>query len=37
MRHNGPHFNRNLYEFAVSKMTKKDSSGNEVPIKAPTK
>lgn len=24
MRHNGPHFNRKLLEFAVSKMTKAD-------------
>ena len=37
MRHNGPHFNRNLYEFAVSKMTKIDASGEEVPIKPFTK
>jgi hypothetical protein len=37
MRHNGPHFNRNLYEFAVSKMTKIDTSGEEVPIKPFTK
>lgn len=37
MRHNGPHFNRNLYEFAVSKMTKIDASGEEVPIKGYTK
>lgn len=23
LRYNGPHFNKKLYEFAVSKMTKK--------------
>ena len=33
MRYNGPHFNRKLYEFAVSKMTKIDASGQEVHIK----
>ena len=37
LSHNGPHFNRNLYEFAVSKMTKIDASGEEVPIKPFTK
>jgi hypothetical protein len=33
MRHNGPHFNRKLYEFAVSKMTKISPNGIEEPIK----
>jgi len=37
MRHNGPHFNRNLCEFAVSLMTKRNSSGDEVPVKPYTK
>lgn len=37
MRHNGPHFNRNLCEFATSLMTKKDSTGEEVPVKSYTK
>lgn len=37
MRHNGPHFNRNLCEFATSLMTKKGSSGEEVPVKPYTK
>ena len=37
MRNYGPHFNRKLYEFAVSRMTKRDSSGEEVPIKPYTK
>ena len=32
MRNYGPHFNRKLYEFAVSRMTKRDQQGNEVPI-----
>ena len=33
MRHNGPHFNKKLCDFAVSKMTKWDKSrGEEVPI-----
>ena len=32
MRHNGPHFNRQLCDFAVSKMTKLDASGKEIPI-----
>lgn len=30
LRYNGKHFNRKLVEYAVSKMTTKDSSGNEV-------
>lgn len=29
LRHNGPHFNRKLCEFAVSKMTVRDNSGKE--------
>lgn len=37
MRHNGPHFNRQLCEFAVSKMMKADSYGQEVPITPYTK
>ena len=37
MRNYGPHFNRKLYEFAVSRMTKRDSSGQEVPINPYTK
>ena len=37
MRNYGPHFNKKLYEFAVSKMTKKDASGNEVPVKSYTR
>ena len=32
LRYNGKHFNRKLVEYAVSKMTTKDSSGNEVPL-----
>lgn len=36
MRHNGPHFNRRLCEFAVSLMTK-EQNGQEVPIKPFTK
>lgn len=36
MRHYGPHFNRNLLEFAVSLMTKK-SDGKEVRITPYTK
>lgn len=31
LRHNGPHFNRGLYEFAVSKMRMK-SNGEEVKV-----
>lgn len=31
MRHYGPHFNRKLFEFAVSLMTK-ESNGEEVPV-----
>jgi hypothetical protein len=37
MRHNGPHFNRKLCDFAVSRMTKISPNGNEEPIKAFTK
>ena len=32
LRYNGKHFNRKLVEYAVSKMTTKDSSGNEVSL-----
>jgi len=31
MRHYGPHFNRKLFEFAVSLMTK-EQNGKEVPV-----
>lgn len=31
MRHYGPHFNRKLFEFAVSMMTK-ESGGKEIPV-----
>ena len=34
MRHNGPHFNRKLCEFAVSLMRKKDGQQEEVKLKA---
>ena len=30
LRYNGRHFNRKLVEFAVSKMTTKDSNGTEI-------
>ena len=36
MRHNGPHFNRRLCEYATSLMTK-EQNGQEVPIKPFTK
>ena len=29
MSHNGPHFNKNLFEFAISKMYKTDSNGRK--------
>lgn len=32
LSHNGPHFNKSAFEFAVSNMYKKDASGNEKPI-----
>ena len=32
MKHNGPHFNRKLCDFAVSKMTIRDSNGKEIPL-----
>lgn len=32
MRHNGPHFNRKLCEFAVSNMTIRDVNDREVPL-----
>ena len=37
MRHNGPHFNRKLCDFAVHKMTVLDSNNREVPLKFYTK
>ena len=37
MRHNGPHFNKKLCDFAVSKMEKKDSNGHIVPLTPYTK
>ena len=37
MRHNGPHFNKKLRDFAVSKMEKKDSNGHIVPLTPYTK
>lgn len=37
MRNYGPHFNKKLHDFAVSKMTKKDANGREVPINPYTK
>lgn len=36
MRHNGPHFNKKLFEFATGRMTKK-VNGVEEPIKPYTK
>ena len=32
LRHYGPHFNRKLFEFAASLMTKRDESGKEVKV-----
>lgn len=32
LRENGPHFNKALYQFAVSKMYKEDENGKEVKI-----
>lgn len=37
MRHNGPHFNRKLCDFAVQRMTVKDTDGREMPLKFYTK
>ena len=37
MRHNGPHFNKKLCDFAVSKMEKRDSNGHIVPLTPYTK
>ena len=37
MRHNGPHFNRKLCDFAVQRMTVKGADGREVPLKFYTK
>lgn len=36
LRYYGPHFNKNLFEFAVSLMTK-ETGGKEIPIKPYTK
>lgn len=32
LSHNGPHFNRKAYEFAVSEMYSVDVSGQDVPV-----
>lgn len=32
LRYNGPHFNKKLLKFAVSKMTKRGANDKEVPI-----
>ena len=37
LRHNGPHFNRKLLEFALSKMYKKDIKGKKESINPYTK
>ena len=37
MSHNGPHFNRAAFEFAISFMYKVDSNGKELDIKVITK
>lgn len=37
LRHNGPHFNRKLLEFALSKMYKTDSTGRKKQIGAYSK
>ena len=37
LRHNGPHFNKKLCDFAVSKMEKKDSNGHIVQLTPYTK
>ena len=37
LRHNGPHFNRKLLEFALSKMYKKDTKGKKESINPYTK
>ena len=37
LKYNGRHFNRRLAEFAISKMTTRDSNNNEVPLAVITK
>lgn len=37
LRHNGPHFNRKLCDFATSFMRKENSLGEEIPVKLYTK
>lgn len=37
LRYNGRHFNRRLAEFAIGKMTTRDSNNNEVPLAVITK
>lgn len=37
LKYNGRHFNRRLVAFAISKMTTRDNSGNEVPLAEITK
>lgn len=37
LRYNGRHFNRKLVEFAVSKMTTKDSNGTEIVLEPITR
>lgn len=37
LRYNGRHFNRRLAEFAINKMTTRDSNNNEVPLAVITK
>lgn len=33
LKHHGPHFNKQLVEFAVSKMFKVDNNGNKIAVK----
>lgn len=37
LRYNGKHFNRHLVDFAINKMTTRDSNNNEVPLAIITK
>lgn len=37
LKYNGKHFNRRLVEFAINKMTTRDSNNNEVPLAVITK
>ena len=37
LKYNGRHFNRRLAEFAIGKMTTRDSNNNEVPLSVITK